>query len=284
MVAVPPVARLWLRRKGRTMLSGKIAKARLARTLLCLVAGFFSAVIAPARADNPQRYAISDEASVALARMSKTLSAKQFSFDARTFRSYVGANGELLHIAHTLTTIFRRPDRLSLDVSGDDGSIKIRYDGETIVIFGVEQKQYARIPVSGSIDKALDALQERTGTDFPLADLLSDDPGGSVLAGVTSGGQVGMSTIDDVPCRHFFFSQAPDMEFELWLEDNEQSLPRRFVVTYRSVPGRPTFIAELSNWDFSIDAPDSDFGFDPPVGVTEVELKSKATGTSVPRQ
>jgi len=266
------------------MLSEKIGKAALAPALLCLVAGFFSAVIAPARADNPQQSAISEEASAAIARMSKTLSAKQFSFDARTFRSYVGANGELLHISHTMTTIFRRPDRLSLDISGDDGSIKMRYDGETIVIYGVEQKQYARIPVSGSTDKALDAVQERTGTDFPLADLLSDDPGASVLAGVTSGRQVGMSTIDDIPCRHFLFVQAPDMEFELWLEDNEQSLPRRFVVTYRSVPGRPIFIAELSNWDFSIDAPDSVFGFDPPVVVSEVELKSKATGTSVPRQ
>src|SRR5215472_4941524 len=113
-------------RKGQAMLSEKIGKAALAPALLCLVAGFFSAVIAPARADNPQQSAISEEASAAIARMSKTLSAKQFSFDARTFRSYVGANGELLHISHTMTTIFRRPDRLSLDVSGDDGSIKLR--------------------------------------------------------------------------------------------------------------------------------------------------------------
>ena len=266
------------------MLNGKIVKARLALALSCLMAAFCSAAIAPARADNQQRAAVSEEATAALARMSKTLSAKQFSFDAHTLRSYVGSNGELLHIAHALTTIFRRPDRLSVEVSGDDGAIQLRYDGEAVVIYGVEQKQYASIPVTGSIDQALDTVQERTGTDFPLADLLTDNPGESVLAGVTSGGQVGMSTIDDVPCRHFFFVQAPDMEFELWLEDNEQSLPRRFIVTYRSLPGRPILVAELSNWDFSIDAPDSDFDFDPPVGVTKVELTSKATGTSVPRQ
>jgi len=269
------------------MLSAKIAKAGFVLALPCLVAGFFLAVIAPARADNAdnqQRSAISEEATAALARMSKTLATKQFSFEARTFRSYVGANGELLHIAHTLGTIFRRPDRLSVDVTGDDGSIKLRYDGNAIVIYGIEQKQYASIPVSGSIDKALDAVEERTGTDFPLADLLSDDPGESVLAGVTSGTQVGMSTIDDLPCRHFYFVQARDIEFELWLEDNEQSVPRRFAVTYRSLPGRPILIAELSNWDFSVDASDSDFDFDPPVGVTKVELASKATGTSVPRQ
>jgi hypothetical protein len=81
------------------MLSAKIAKASFVLALPCLVAGFFSAVIAPARADNAdnqQRSAISEEASAAVARMSKTLAAKQFSFEARTFRSYVGANGAVL--------------------------------------------------------------------------------------------------------------------------------------------------------------------------------------------
>ena len=90
-------------------------------------------------------------------------------------------------------------------------------------------------------------------------------------------------TIDGVRCNHFFFVQAADdLELELWLEDNERALPRRFVVTYRSLPGRPIFIAELSDWDFSIQAPDSDFVFQPPAGVTQVELKASPT-TATPK-
>jgi len=100
--------------------------------------------------------------------------------------------------------------------------------------------------VPGGIDKALDLLEERTGTDFPLSDLLSDDPAQAVASGITSGGKVGTSTIDGVRCNHFFFVQAfDDLELELWLEENERALPRRLVVTYRSLPGRPIFIAEL---------------------------------------
>ena len=111
----------------------------------------------------------------------------------------------------------------------------------------MEVKQYISLPVTGGIDKALDALEERTGTDFPLADLLSDNPAEAVASGVTSGGKVGTPTIDGVRCNHFFFDQAADdLELELWLEDNQQAVPRRFVVTYRSLPGRPIFIAELS--------------------------------------
>jgi hypothetical protein len=46
-----------------------------------------------------------------------------------------------------------------------------------LVIYAVEQKRYATVPFTGNIDKVLDFVEERTGTDFPLADLLTDDPG-----------------------------------------------------------------------------------------------------------
>jgi hypothetical protein len=53
-------------------------------------------------------------------------------------------------------------------------------------------------------------------------------------------------------------------------------------VTYRSMPGRPIFIAELAGWDFSIQPPDSDFIFQSPAGVIQVELKPSAT-TAIPK-
>jgi len=57
--------------------------------------------------------------------------------------------------------------------------------------------------VTGGIDKALDLLEERTGTDFPLSDLLSDDPAEAVASGITSGGKVGTSTIRWGPLQPF---------------------------------------------------------------------------------
>jgi len=261
----------------------KALRASLALVLACGLASFSRAIVTTARSETAQETAIGPDAAEALAWMGKTLSAKQFSFQSRTFRSYAGPNGELLHIAHTTKTIYDRPDRLSVSVTGDDGSIKIVYDGKTLVLYAAEAKQYVSVPVTGNIEKALDFLEERIGTDFPLADLLSDDPAGAVASGITSGGKVGISTIDGVRCNHFFFQQAADdLELELWLEDNERALPRRFVVTYRSLPGRPIFVAELSDWDFSIRPPDRDFVFQPPAGVTEVELKASAV-TATPK-
>jgi hypothetical protein len=244
----------------------------------------FPAFAPVASADELQSAGVAEEARAAMSRMSRTLQATQFSFNARTLRTYVGPNGQLLHVAHAIKTVFRRPDRLRVDVTGDDGSTQMLFDGKAIVLYGVEQKKYSRLPVSGNnLDNALEVVEERTGTDFPLADLLSNDPQRSLLSGVTSGGEVDTAVIDGTPCRHFFLSQgADDLDFELWLEDNDQSLPRRLVVTYRSLPGRPNFLAELSNWSFSIQAPDSDFEFKPPVGVAESDVQPKSSGSSEP--
>lgn len=219
---------------------------------------------------------VAPDAVAAIGRMSKSLQAPQLSFEAKVFRAYAGSNGELLHIFHDSKIIVRRPDRFSVDTSGDDGAMKMLYDGADLVIFSPEHKQYVKIPVTGSIDKALDAATERFHTDFPLADLLGADPEKSVLSGVTAGGQVGVATIGGVQCRHFFLDQgADDLDVELWLEDNDKALPRRIVVTYRALPGRPNFIADLSNWNLSAQPSDDSFKFTPPAGVSQVDLSGK---------
>ena len=257
---------------------GVVVAGLLASTTI----GAMSTMLAAARAEDPTAALIGEEANTALARMNKTLMSKEFSFRSHTVRAYVGSNGELLHIAHTAKIVVRRPDRLLVDATGDDGATKMLYDGKTLVVYDVTQKQYASVPAPGNIDAMLDLAENRMGADFPLADLLSGNPEKSVLAGVTSGGQVGTATIDGVSCRHFYFIQAPDLEMELWVEDNERALPRRVFITYRSLPGHPTFLAELSDWDLSIHPTDAEFTFQPPAGVTQVEMKAKAGAAPAP--
>ena len=261
----------------------------LKASLAVLLIGAFTAISpgpsSAAGAEESKPSGVGNDAIVALNCMSKTLQAKQFSFVARTFRAYAGPNGQLLHIAHTIKTALRRPDRIMVDLSGDDGASKLLYDGKTLVIYVPAQKQYVSTPVSGDIDKALDIAEERAKTDFPLTALLANDPAESLLAGVTSGGDVGTATIDGIACRHYFFVQSSDdLEWELWLEDNDRALPRRVVVTYRSVPGRPTFLADLSNWDFTTQTADSDFEFKPAPDITRAELTVKPSAAPAPQK
>ena len=235
-----------------------------------------------ASAPGPQgssQTAVASDVVTVLERMGKTLAANHFSFKARTIRSYAGPNGELLHVEHMIKTTLRRPDRLAVEVTGDDGATKLFYDGKTVTLVGHDPKQYSQAEAPNTISNLIDFLIDSLDADMPLADLLVDSPSGALLSDIVSGGQVGTATIDGTKVKHFFFNQLPDVDLELWLEDSERAVPRRVYIVYRSLPGRPNFVADLSEWDFSTPPADNLFVFQPPAGATKVELKPRGAAT-----
>jgi len=230
----------------------------------------------PASTAQPAKPEISAAARAALQRMGEALRAQQFEFRAQTIRVYAGPKGEPLHIFHTLDVTVRRPNRMLVLRNGDDGSSKLVYDGKTLFVYMRDANKYASIPVPGTIEGMMKEAMGRLGIDFPLADFLTDEPSKSFLSGVTAGDVVNTVTIDGVPCLHMFFSQPPGIELELWLEKNDRSLPRRLIVTYRSLPGEPNFVATFSRWNFAVHPTDADFIFQPPAGAVRVALKPHA--------
>jgi hypothetical protein len=215
--------------------------------------------------------------------MGKSMVADQFSFQARTLRVYGDKTGELLHIAHVMKATVHRPDKLRVDVTGDDGSHQLTYDGKAVVLFDADTKRYSTISAPNTIQGMMEQVMARKGIDFPLSDFLTDDPAKSFLLGVTAGREVNTVTIDGTPCRHLVFEQPPGIELELWVEKNDRALPRRLVVTYRDLPGQPNFIAELSDWNFSAHPADAEFTFQPPEGAVQVELKPPASAPTGPK-
>jgi hypothetical protein len=216
--------------------------------------------------------AISEDANSAIARMGTTLRSKEFSFQVRTIRVSANNAGELLHIGHTFKVTVHRPDRLLVDGTGDDGPRKLIYDGKAAVVVLDNGKKYARLPVPDTIGGMMQVVIGHFGVDFPLADFLTEAPDKAFLTGVTAGREVGSAMIDGVPCSHLVFAQPPGIELELWLEANDRSLPRRLIVTYQSLPGEPNFVAEFSDWNFTVHPPDAEFQFDPPDGAEQLQL------------
>jgi hypothetical protein len=245
--------------------------------LALATAGLFTSQ-PPAAAAEAAAPAISAAASAAVSRMGETLRAQQFSFQAQTIRVYADTGGEQLHIFHTIEVTVRRPNRLLVTRNGDDGASKLVYDGKTLFVYVADGSKYASIPVPDTIGGMMRVAMGRLGVDFPLADLLTDAPDKAFLSGVAAGRVVNTVTIDGVPCLHMFFSQPPGIELELWLENNDRSLPRRLIVTYRSLPGQPNFIATFADWNFSIHPTDADFKFQPPPGAVKVALKPPEAG------
>jgi hypothetical protein len=277
-----PDWRAWpVTRQGREIMEPSRA-ALFTSVFASIVLNLAAAGNTVAHAANVPKPAISEDASSALARMGATLQAKEFSFQARTIRVYADQNGELLHIAHQFKVTVRRPDRLLVDGTGDDGPRKLIYDGKTAALVLNDGRQYASIPVPDTIEGMMQVVMGHFGVDFPLADFLMNAPDKAFLTGVTAGRQVDTVTIDGVPCRHLIFSQPPRIQLELWLEDNDRSLPRRLIVTYRSLPGEPDFVAEMSDWNFTIHPSDAEFEFKPPEGAERLTLgaaREQLTGT-----
>jgi hypothetical protein len=204
--------------------------------------------------------------------MDKALLDKELSFTAKTIRVYLDESGQPLHIFHTLKVVVRRPDRVAVQSTGDDGSHDLFYDGKSVAIFFPERKQYAVIAVPGDISSALGEVRDKLPIDFPLVDFLTEAPDKSFLSGVTAGWQVGTNKVDGVECRHLFFSQRGGIDLELWVESNDAAIPHRLIATYRLLPGQPEFIAEFTNWDAAVHPSDSVFTFLPPAGATKIEL------------
>ena len=253
--------------------------ALLAGLLTSVVISMSVAGTLAAFAATPPKPAITEDASSAIARMGATLRSKEFSFEARTIRVSANNSGELLHIGHTFKVTVLRPDHLLVDGTGDDGPRKLIYDGKTAVVVLENGKKYASLPVPDTIDGMMHVLVGHFGVDFPLADFLVAAPDKAFLTGVTAGREVGSATIDGVPCRHLVFSQPPGIELELWLEANDQSLPRRLIVIYRTLPGEPNFVAEFSDWNFTVHPADSEFQFEPPEGAEQLQLgAAQSTG------
>jgi hypothetical protein len=256
-------------------------KLRYASVVAGLVASGAIGLVQTARAAEPTQTvkpAISPEASAALEKMGKALSSKEFSFKAQTIRVYQDEDGQPLHIFHMMKVDARRPDRLAVHVTGDDGSTELLYDGKTVAVVGADERKYASIAAPNTIEGTLDEVSDRLGTDFPLADFLAPTPAKAFLTGVTTGKELKPVTIDGVSCRHFFFTQSPGMELELWLENTEQALPRRLIVTYRLLPGQPNFIAEFSDWNLNAHLADAAFTFQPAAGSTKIELEPAGAG------
>jgi hypothetical protein len=239
--------------------------------------GCAAAPIARAAPLAPPAPALSAEAQTAVARLGQTLSTPALSFTAKTIRMYLDESGQPLHIFHTLKVLARRPNRLAAQVSGDDGAHDLFYDGETVSVFSPDRKEYAVLAAPGDIHSALTEVLAKLNVDFPLVDFFSATPDQALVRGVLAGWQVGTARVGGVECQHLFFSRRAGIELELWVENTSVAIPHRLVVTYRLLPGQPSFIAEFTEWHTGVQPANTAFVFHPPADAKKVELGPAVT-------
>jgi hypothetical protein len=165
-----------------------------------------------------------------------------------------------------------RPDKLRIRRTGGYADVELVYDGKTVSLYGNNAKSYVQADLAGTIDQMINTLQSRSGAGMPGADLLLSNSYDELMANVLEGRHIGQGVVDGVECEHLAF-RGPDTDWQIWIEPGEKPVPRKYVITSKTVTGAPQYTLKMKDWKTDANA-DADFAFKPPADATKVALDS----------
>jgi len=239
------------------------------KLLLAALCGIFT--VGTAYAADPATTSIHPEADRLLRAACTQLSAaKTFSFKAEVWEDTVVV-GHKVTTTKTIDAQVRRPDGVQMEVRSPKRSRGFWYDGKSLTLLDRTHNLYGTVPVPDTIDKVLDAANDQFGINFPLEDLLVNDPYSSASAAIKGGAYFGKVNILGTPCVHIAFS-TDQVDWQLWIQDGPNPLPRKLVITYKLEDTAPQFTAIFSDWNIQSVISDKNFVFTPPEGAAKIEI------------
>ncbi|HOW75624.1 MAG TPA: DUF2092 domain-containing protein [Candidatus Competibacteraceae bacterium] len=184
-----------------------------------------------------------------------------------------------LHADQTLEVALQKPNRLRVNYQNLSGGRQLFYDGTNFSLYTPEANVYASAAAAPTIDETLDLLATQYRISLPVADLLVANPDSRLAQNLTSATYVGRILIQGVPCHHLAF-QTPEVDWEIWIEDGPQPLPRRLLLTDKSVEGSPQMMANLTRWDLAPTFPADFFTFKPPQNAQKITFLEQVRAVS----
>ena len=140
-----------------------------------------------------------------------------------------------------------RPDKLRIRRTGGYADVELVYDGKTVSLYGNNAKSYVQADLAGGVDKMIDTLQGRSGAGMPGADLLLSNSYDELMANVIDSKHIGQGVVDGVECEHLAF-RGPDTDWQIWIETGAKPVPRKYVITSKTVTGAPQYTLKIRDW------------------------------------
>lgn len=233
-------------------------------------------VAAQQAAAGPVDPGVSAQAQAVVDRMTAYLRGlPEFSIESQSSRDEVLPFGFKMQNNETGKLVFRKPDRLRVEVNGDIRNRVFYFNGSYLTMYSPDNAVYARIAKSDNLKALIDGMLD-AGIEMPMIDVLYQIGDGRLTADVTSGGLVGESRIDGVDCYHLAFRQ-PTLDWQIWIEKGARPLPKRIVITDRYEFGNPQYQTTL-RWNVQPKINNSDFEFTAPKGVNEIPFNDALSG------
>jgi len=166
-----------------------------------------------------------------------------------------------------------RPDKLRIRRTGGYADVDLAYDGKTVSIYGNNAKAYVQADAPGTIDQLVDAMQAKTGDAMPGIDLLLSNSYDVITSDVIEGHHIGQGVVDGVECEHLAF-RGHDTDWQIWIQTGPQPIPRKYVITSKTLAGAPQYTLRIRDWKTDAIADADAFTFKPPEGATKASLDS----------
>ena len=198
---------------------------------------------------------------------------KSFTYKSRAILEVPAKTGQLVTLFADAEVALKRPDNLRVRMIGEAPHFDFYYDGRTVAAFAPATKVFSLSKAPSTIDVMLPALEERTGIRFATAPLLFGNPYRVFTCGITSAVVVGPSMVHGTVCEHLAF-RSPGLNWEIWIDKGNPSLPRRLAVTFTDRPNFPRTLVEFSNWNLHPWLGAGDFVFHKPAGAAEIPFRS----------
>lgn len=156
----------------------------------------------------------------------------------------VQADGRKIQFAHVRKLTVVRPDKLKIETMGDVTNRIFWKDGKTLTVLDKDSNVYAQIPDPGTIDQAIDMLQEKYNMSLPASDLMSADVYRTLTEGCNEINYIGLGYAGEEKCHHLTFL-SHNIDYQLWISVGDKPEPRKMVITYKQLPGEPQYTLQL---------------------------------------
>jgi hypothetical protein len=169
----------------------------------------------------------------------------------------------------------QRPNKFYAIQAAGAETREIAYDGKTLCVMHPQLKHHALAPLqAGSIERFADRVDEQFGFRPPVAELLAKDLAGQLFLHVTTAKVLGTESVGWTRCERLHFEQ-PGMTGDLWVGVKDK-LPRRYLLTFTSMKGNPTWDIRLSKWELNAPVDERLFAKKPAADSHQIQmLKSR---------
>ena len=225
-----------------------------------------------------QSAAIDPKADQLLRKMSDYLGGlEQFSVQTENTLEVVLRSGEKIQYDTPAGASIKRPNKLRADREGDIINQEFYYDGKTLTLYYKDRSYYATVEAPPAIDQMIDFARESLDVYAPGGDLIYKNAYSILTEDAVSGFYVGMSVVGGVKCDHLAF-RGNEVDWQIWIEEGDKPLPRKFIVTSKWMTGAPQFTMMIKSWNLSPKITEDMFTFVPPKDAQKIDFIRPASG------